>query len=82
MAAIKYWRRALAALLVAGAGFACNSPEATRTRGGGPGADLGNHPRGPVELHGGARMFAGTPTSGKTIGRHALIGGTEQAGQR
>lgn len=72
----------MVALLVAGTGLACNSPEATRTRGGGPGADLGNHPRGPVELHAGARMYAGTPTSGKGIGTRALIGGTEQAGQR
>ncbi|HKC10330.1 MAG TPA: hypothetical protein VKJ67_25880 [Methylomirabilota bacterium] len=72
----------MAALLVAGTGLACNSPEATRTRGGGPGADLGNHPRGPVELHAGARMYAGTPTFGKGIGKRALIGGTEQAGQR
>jgi hypothetical protein len=72
----------MAALLVAATGLACNSPEATRTRGGGPGADLGNHPRGPVELHAGARMYAGTPTSGKGIGTRALIGGTEQAGQR
>jgi hypothetical protein len=72
----------MAALLVAGTGLACNSPEATRTRGGGPGADLGNHPRGPVELHAGARMYAGTPTSGKGIGTRALIGGTEQADQR
>ena len=71
---------ALLAGAVAASG--CVSPETTRTRGGGPGADVGNHPRGPVELHAGARMFAGTPTSGKTIGRHALIGGTEQAGQR
>jgi hypothetical protein len=74
--------RGVVALLVAGLAVACTSPESTRSRGGGPGADVGNHPRGPVELHAGARMFAGTPTSGKTIGRHALIGGTEQAGQR
>lgn len=79
---ITHWRRWTAALLVAGAGLACNSPEAARTRGGGPGADVGNHPRGPVELHAGARMFSGTPTSGEGIGEHALIGGTEQAGQR
>jgi hypothetical protein len=72
----------IALLLLAGAGLACTSPEATRTRGGGPGADVGNHPRGPVELHAGARMYTGTPTAGKGIGTHALIGGTEQAGQR
>jgi hypothetical protein len=79
---IKHRRWWIALLLLAGAGLACTSPEATRTRGGGPGADVGNHPRGPVELHAGARMYTGTPTAGKGIGTHALIGGTEQAGQR
>jgi hypothetical protein len=79
---IKRWRWWIAALLVAGAGLGCTSPEATRTRGDGPGADVGNHPGGPVELHAGARMYTGTPTAGKGIGTHALIGGTEQAGQR
>ena len=79
---IKHWRGWIALLLLAGAGLACTSPEATRTRGGGPGADVGNHPRGPVELHAGARMYTGTPTAGKGIGTHAFIGGTEQAGQR
>lgn len=79
---IKHWRSIAALLLVAGTGLACTSPEATRTRGGGPGADVGNHPRGPVALHAGARMYTGTPTAGKGIGSHAFIGGTEQAGQR
>ena len=38
----------------------CASPEATRVRGGGPGADLGNH--GAVtELHQGAKMYYRTP---------------------
>jgi hypothetical protein len=37
----------------------CTSPEATRQRAGGPGADVGN--RGPVELHAGARPYAKTP---------------------
>jgi hypothetical protein len=42
---------------------ACTSPEATRERGGGPGADVGN--RGAVvELHGGAEPFHGTPLKG------------------
>ena len=79
---IKHGRWWIALLLLAGAGLACTSPEGTRTRGDGPGADVGNHPRGPVELHAGARMYAGTPTIGKGIGTRALIGGTEQAGQR
>lgn len=72
----------IAGLLVVGTCLGCTSPEATRTRGGGPGADVGNHPHGPVELHAGARMYSGTPTAGKSIGERALIGGTEQAGQR
>jgi hypothetical protein len=79
---MRTWRRWIAVLLVAGTGLGCTSPEATRTRGGGPGADVGNHPRGPVELHAGARMYAGTPTAGKGIRERALIGGTAQPGQR
>ncbi|HEV8358801.1 MAG TPA: hypothetical protein VGQ17_18750 [Gemmatimonadales bacterium] len=39
---------------------ACASPEAGRVRGGGRGADTGNHGRR-VELHAGAGSFAGTP---------------------
>ena len=40
--------------------LACASPEARRTRGGGPGADVGN--RGsPVELHAGAQPYHNTP---------------------
>ncbi len=39
---------------------ACASPEATRARGGGPGADPGNH--GSVtQVHAGARMYYKTP---------------------
>jgi hypothetical protein len=39
---------------------ACTSPEATRDRGGGPGADKGN--RGDVVLmHEGSHPYAGTP---------------------
>jgi hypothetical protein len=38
----------------------CTSPEATRTRGGGPGADPGN--RGQIlRIHEGARPFEKTP---------------------
>ncbi len=39
---------------------ACASPEAGRSRGGGPGADLGNR-RAAVQVHGGARMYYRTP---------------------
>src|SRR5262249_5195433 len=45
--------RAIAALA------ACRSPEETRQRAGGPGADVGN--RGGVELHAGANPYARTP---------------------
>lgn len=38
---------------------ACESPEASRARGGGAGADVGN--RGRVELHGGSEVYYGTP---------------------
>ncbi len=39
---------------------ACASPEAARTRGGGPGADPGNH-GAVVQLHAGAKMYHKTP---------------------
>jgi hypothetical protein len=40
--------------------MACSSPETTRKRGGGPGADVGN--RGPVvNMHEGSRPFFQTP---------------------
>jgi hypothetical protein len=51
------WAAALGIALTALA--ACTSPEATRQRAGGPGADVGNH--GGVELHGGAEPYAKTP---------------------
>ena len=38
----------------------CVSPEASRVRGGGPGADLGNHDA-VTELHLGAKMYYRTP---------------------
>jgi hypothetical protein len=39
---------------------ACASPEAVRTRGDGPGADVGNR-REPAELHAGAKPYYKTP---------------------
>jgi hypothetical protein len=51
-------RRAIAWLALA-ALTACTSPEATRQRAGGPGADVGN--RGGIELHAGAEPYAKTP---------------------
>jgi len=76
------WRRSLVVLVVAGTTLGCTSPEATRTRAGGPGADVGNHPRGPVQLHAGARMYYGTRIDGDAIGQHALIGGVAEGETR
>jgi hypothetical protein len=39
---------------------ACASPEITRTRGGGPGADVGNRTKF-VQMHEGSRPFENTP---------------------
>ena len=39
---------------------ACESPEASRTRGGGPGADVGNRGR-VADMHAGSWMFYRTP---------------------
>lgn len=59
-------------LLVLGAVAACSSPEATRMRGGGPGADVGN--RGEVvQMHGGSQPYWRTPH---------LIGDQSQGGTR
>lgn len=52
-------RRGLALLGLLALLAACDSPEASRGRGTGPGADVGN--RGRVELHGGSQMYYGTP---------------------
>jgi hypothetical protein len=60
-------RRLLAALVavVGLVALAC-SPEAERTRGGGPGADIGN--RGPsVELHGQSNPYYHTPLVGEAV---------------
>ena len=38
----------------------CTSPERTRTRGGGPGADVGNRPAA-VKMHEGSRPYWKTP---------------------
>ena len=71
--------RSIVVLLTAGAALACSSPEATRSRGGGAGADAGNHPRGEVQLHAGDEIYHGTRTHGDGIGRRAFIGGTAEA---
>ena len=55
---------------------ACDSPEATRTRGGGPGADIGNHDE-VVEMHEGSRPFWETPQIIES--KHAPIEAARQA---
>jgi len=70
------WLRSLSIALAAAAIIGCANPEAERTRGGGRGADVGNHPARPVQIHDGASMYYETPTDGRGIGRHADIGGT------
>ena len=47
-------------LLLALAAAACGSPEASRTRGGGAGADIGNRPKH-VEMHRGSNPYWRTP---------------------
>ena len=74
--------RSIVVLLVAGAALGCTSPESTRVRGGGAGADVGNHPRGVVQIHAGAEMYYGTRTYGVGIGQRALIGGSAEAARR
>ncbi len=55
---------------------ACASPENTRTRGGGPGADVGN--RGQVvKMHEGSEPFYQTPQI--IAVQHAPIGSASQA---
>ena len=79
---IKLWRPLISMALVAATVFGCTSPESERTRGGGRGAYVGNHPAGPVEIHAGASMYYETPTHGQGIGRHADIGGAVPARAR
>jgi hypothetical protein len=56
---------------------ACASPEAVRTRGDGPGADVGNR-RQPVEIHAGAHPYYKTPcvTSVECNGPFPVFGTT------
>ena len=74
--------RSIVVLLVAGAALGCTGPESTRVRGGGAGADVGNHPRGVVQIHAGAEMYYGTRTQGVGIGQRAFIGGAPEVTQR
>ena len=50
----------LAALIACGALSACTSPEATRSRGQGPGGDVGNR-TAVVKMHEGSQPFWKTP---------------------
>ena len=54
----------------------CDSPEATRTRGSGPGADVGNRPK-IVEMHEGSRPFWETPE--RIDGEHPPLESAQQA---
>ena len=69
-------------LLMAGVALGCTSPETSRSRGGGAGADAGNHPRGAVQIHAGADMYHRTRTQGVGIGQRAFIGGAPEAARR
>lgn len=55
---------------------ACASPEATRTRGGGPGADVGNRTKF-VDMHEGSRPFYRTPDL--IPAKHPPLEGARQA---
>jgi hypothetical protein len=57
---------------------ACQSPETARTRGGGPGADVGNRTK-VVEMHEGSLPFWHTPQIITT--KHAPIDSADQAHQ-
>jgi hypothetical protein len=57
---------------------ACSSPEITRTRGGGPGADVGNR-RQVVNMHEGSKPFDKTPQIIST--QHPPLAPASQADQ-
>ncbi len=70
-------RRNLIVLLIASAVVAaCESPETLRSRGGGPGADVGNRDK-LVEMHEGAQPFWKTPKIIPT--KHPPLGPASQA---
>jgi hypothetical protein len=65
------------ALLVSCAALAdCASPETTRTRGGGPGADVGNR-SGDVKMHEGSHPYWKTPD--RIEGAHPSLEPARQA---
>ena len=64
--------------IIAAAVAACASPEASRSRGGGPGADVGNR-SSIVRMHEGSRPFEQTP---KIIGaEHPPLESARQASE-
>lgn len=70
-------KRRFAALLAACAALAgCSSPETTRTRGGGPGADVGNRPQ-LVRMHEGSQPYWKTPV--RVVGEHPPLETARQA---
>ena len=70
-------KRTVTMILIAFAALsACESPEATRTRGGGPGADGGNRTK-ILEMHGGSLPFWKTPQIIHT--KHAPTDTADQA---
>jgi hypothetical protein len=65
------------ALMLAGViGSGCDRPEARRTRGDGPGADVGNRAR-VVHMHEGSQPFWQTPAV--AVGRHPSLEPAQQA---
>ena len=58
-------RLCLILALLALAVTACSSPEASRTRGGGPGGDIGNHSPA-LNIHGRTDPYYDTPLYGPT----------------
>jgi hypothetical protein len=65
-----------AALIACGALSACTSPEATRSRGQGPGADVGNR-AAVVKMHEGSQPFWKTPK--RIAGEHPPLAPARQA---
>jgi hypothetical protein len=63
-------------LAVGAAVTGCASPEATRTRGGGPGADVGNRSQD-VKMHEGSQPFWKTPD--RIEGNPPPLGSSRQA---
>ena len=67
MTVIKYWRRAIVAILVAGAGLGCTQSRGHPTRGGGPEPTSAIIQRAGRAARGRPHVL-GTPTAGKGIG--------------